>query len=291
MNFTEVDTNSDALPAHEQEAVELLSHTSLEKKLVTLDCGVGKDLAKADSLLMVPSLDSACQSAQRSGSMHASNQELTAPAMMEEVLVYPSKSHPDVLGGMEEDLHAVGTHSESVAGPPDASQVIVPSEHDQETHENKKSTCQSGLQTDSVGSKHDIPSEEITVPPNVTKEVDIQSQTSAMVQQSELDVEEPAFVADQGQGASSKMTPMVSAISLSLDTSHAIYHVSSMPCQSKSPKLHQGTSGQLLSPLESWLPQTWSLRDLFLSRNLVISSWSQTQASIIILWDLSHLKS
>ncbi len=248
VNFTKVDTNSDALPAHEQEAVELLSHTSLERKSVTLDVdkdsGIGKDLAKANSLLMVLSPDSVCHSAQSSGSMHASNQELTAATMMKEALVYPSKSHPDVLGGMEEDLHAVGTHSESAACSPDASQVIMPPEHDQEMHENKMSTCQSGLQTDSLGSKHDIPSEEIIVPPNVTKEVDIQSQTSAMAQQSELDVEEPTSVADANQehSATSKRTSMVFAISPSLDTSHAIYHVSPMPCPKQQP---EATSGNI----------------------------------------------
>ncbi|CAK9216046.1 unnamed protein product [Sphagnum troendelagicum] len=249
VNFTEEDTNSDALPAHEQEAVESLSHTSLERKSVTLDCGVGKDLVKADSLLMVPSLDSACQSAQRSGSMHTSNQELAAAAMMKEALVYPSESHSDVPGGMEEDLHAMGTHSESAACSPDVSQVIMPSEHDQETCENKKSTCQSELQTDSHGSQHDMPSEEMMVPPNVAKEVDIQSQTSAMAQQSDLDVEEPASVANanQEQGSSSKMTSMVSARSSSLDTSHAIYHVSPMPCPKQEPEatsenIRSGTS-------------------------------------------------
>ncbi len=242
VNFTKVDTNSDALPAHEQEAVESLSHKSLERKSVTLDCGVGKDLVKGDSLLMVPSLDSACQSAQRSGSMHTSDQELTAAAMMKEALVYPSESHSDVLSGMEEDLHAMGTHSESATCSPDASQVIMPSEHDQETRENEKSTCQSGLQTDSLGSTHDIPSEEIMVPPNVTKEVDIQSQTSALAQQSDLDVDEPTSIADanQEQGASSKMTSMVSARSSSLDTSHAIHHVSPMPCPKQEPETTSG---------------------------------------------------
>ncbi len=75
----------------EEEIVELLSHISLERKSVTLDCEVGKDLVKADSLLMVPLLDSACQSAQRSGSMHASSQELTSAAMMNEALVYPAE--------------------------------------------------------------------------------------------------------------------------------------------------------------------------------------------------------
>jgi len=164
--------------------------------------------------------------------MHTSNQELTTAAMMKEAPVYPSESHSDVPGVMEEDLHAMGTHSESAACSLDVSQVIIPSEHDQETRENKKYTCQSGLQTDSLGNKHDIPSKEIMVPPDVAKEVDIQSQTSTMAQQSDLDVEEPAFVADanQEQGASSKMTSMVSARSSSLDTSHAIYHVSPMPC-------------------------------------------------------------
>jgi hypothetical protein len=199
VNFTEVDTNSDALPAHEQETVESLSYTSFERKLVTLDCGVGKDLVKADSLLMVSSLDSAFQSAQRSGSTHTSNQEFTVAAMMKEAPVYPNESHSDVLGGMEEDLHATGTHSESAACSLDASQVIMPSKHDQETRENKKSTCQSELQTNSLGSKHDIPSKEIMVPPNVTKEVDIPSQTSAMAQQSDLDVEEPTSVDDANQ--------------------------------------------------------------------------------------------
>jgi len=247
VNYTEVDTNSDALPAHEQEAVELLSHTSLERKSVTLDvdkdCVIGKDLAKAGSLLMVLSPDSACHSAQSSGSMHDSNQELTAATMME-ALVYPSKSHPDVLGGMEEDLHAVGTHSECAACSPDASQVIMPHEHDQEMHENKISTCQSGLQTDSLGSKHDIPSEEIIVPPNATKEIDIQSQMSDVAQQSELDVQEPTSVTDANQehGATSRMTSMVFAISPSLDTSHAIYHVSPMPCPKQEP---EATSGNI----------------------------------------------
>jgi hypothetical protein len=236
VNFTEVVTNSDALPAHEHEAVELLPHTSLERKSVALDVdkdfGIGKDVAKADSLLMVLSTDSARHSAQSSGSMHDSNQELTAATMMKEALVYPSKSHPDVLGGMEEDLPAVWTHSESASCSPDASQVIIPPEHDQEMHENKMSTCQSGLQTDSLSSKHDIPSEEKIVPPNATKEIDIQSQTSAMAQQSELDVEEPTSDTDANQehGATSRMTSMLFAISPSLDTSHAIYHVSPMPC-------------------------------------------------------------
>jgi hypothetical protein len=248
VNFAEVDTNSDALPANEQEAVELLSHTSLERKSVTIDvdkdCGIGEDLAKADSLLMVLSPDSACHLAQSSGSMHDSNQELTAAIMMKEALVYPSKSHPDVVGGMEEDLHAVRTHSESAACSPDASQVILPPEHDQEMHDNKMSTCQSGLQTDSLGCKHDIPSEEIIVPPNATKEIDIQSQTSAMAHQSELDVEEPTSVTDANQehGATSRMTSMVFAISPSLDTSHAIYHVSPMPCPKQEP---EATSGNI----------------------------------------------
>jgi hypothetical protein len=248
VNFTKVDTNSDALPSHVQEAVELLSHTSLERKSVTLDVdtdhGIGKDLAKADSLLMVLSPDSVCHSSQSSGSMHASNQELTAATMMKEALVYPSKSHPDVLGGMEEDLHAVGTHSESAACSPDTSQVIMPPEHDQEMHENKMSTCQSGLQTDSLGSKHDIPSEDIIVPPSATKEIDIQSQTSAMAQQSELDVEEPTSVTDANQehSATSRMTSMVFALSPSLDTSHAIYHVSPMLCPKQEP---EATSGNI----------------------------------------------
>ncbi|CAM6033697.1 unnamed protein product [Sphagnum compactum] len=279
VNFTEVDTNSDALPAHEQEAVELLSHTSLEGKSVTLDVdkdrGIGKDLAKADSLLMVLPPDSVCHSAQSSGSMHDSNQELTAATMMKETLVYPSKSHPDVLGGMEEDLHAVGTHSESAACSPDASQVIMPPEHDQEMHENKMSTCQSGLQTDSLGSKHDIPSEEIIVPPNATKEIDIQSQTSAMAQESELDVEERTSVTDANQehGATSRMTSMVFAISPHLDTSHAIYHVSPMPCPKQEP---EATSGNIR-------PASFTLGKLVTSNLGLEGSVSKQESSDIFL--------
>ncbi len=279
VNFTEVDTNSDALPAHEQEAVELLSHTSLERKSVTLDvdkdCRIGEDLAKADSLLMVLSPDSACHSSQSSGSMHDSKQELTAATMMKEALVYPSKSHPDVLGGMEEDLHAVGTHSESAACSPDASQVIMPAEHDQEMHENKMSTCQSGLQTDSLGSKNVIHSEEIIVPPNATKEIDIQLQTSSMAQQSELDVEEPTSVTDANQehGATSRMTSMVFAISPSLDTSHAIYHVSPMPCPKQEP---EATSGNIR-------PASFTLGKLVTSNLGLEGSVSKQESSDIFL--------